>query len=297
MLKELLNKTDFFKKDKSAATAEPEDKYTVDDLIVLERYDEARSRLEERIKKRPADVRARIKAAEVYALIGEKKLSIGSYLDVAEAYRDDGFLEKATAVLNRALRVVPDHPDVLQLLYELQAADSLEETRVLATKALQEAFSDESTEIALGNVNLEIQAVWNQLESLGLVHGIPADQLSFFLRSTALKRFKKGTVLAFRGLQSEEMFLVLEGELRVVNNRGLVVRSFAPGDMFGESTLLKHEPWPSEVRAEMDTTVLSITKRGLERGLTGNPDPRGLLNLLRVQDNDRKLRDLLAASP
>ena len=45
--------------------------------------------------------------------------------------------------------------------------------------------------------------------------------------------------------------------------------------------------WPAGFRASEPVTALKLTREGLEQCLVGNSDPRGLLETLREQHNDR----------
>jgi CRP-like cAMP-binding protein len=72
-----------------------------------------------------------------------------------------------------------------------------------------------------------------------------------------------------------------------------MVRSFGAGDVLGEGALLERGAWPADYRAAEPLTVLKLTREGLERCLVGNPDPRGFLETLREQHNDRDVAALV----
>ena len=69
--------------------------------------------------------------------------------------------------------------------------------------------------------------------------------------------------------------------------QAVTVRSFTSGDIIGEAALLERGTWPADYRAAEPVTALKLTREGLERCLVGNPDPRGFLETLREQHNDR----------
>ena len=68
----------------------------------------------------------------------------------------------------------------------------------------------------------------------------------------------------------------------------MTVRSFASGDLLGEAVLLERgKPGPPATATAEPVTALKLTREGLEKCLVGNADPRGFLETLREQHNDR----------
>jgi len=57
--------------------------------------------------------------------------------------------------------------------------------------------------------------------------------------------------------------------------------------VIGEGTLLERLPWQADYRTAEPVTALKLTREGLESCLLGNSDPRGFLETLREQHNDR----------
>jgi hypothetical protein len=55
----------------------------------------------------------------------------------------------------------------------------------------------------------------------------------------------------------------------------------------GESALLERGAWPADYWVREPLTALRLTRDGLEKCLVGNADPRGFLEVLRGQHNDR----------
>ena len=90
--------------------------------------------------------------------------------------------------------------------------------------------------------------------------------------------------------------LIVQGVIEAsvnVGGRATPVRSFSAGDVIGEGTLLERVPWQADYRTAEPVIVLKLTRAGLESCLAGNPDPRGFLETLREQHNDR---DVAAAA-
>src|SRR5215210_118755 len=79
-----------------------EEEYTIDDLIVLERYDEAVEHLKSRIKLNPNDLHMHLKLAEAYIGLKQHDRAVDEFGYVAEEYAQDGFYEKGIALLSKA---------------------------------------------------------------------------------------------------------------------------------------------------------------------------------------------------
>ena len=107
----------FGKKDGSA-----QQQYTIDDLIVLERYAEAEQRIQEDLKFRPADLNLHLKLADVHVGLRNVAKAIDEYGWVAEKYATDGFHDRAIAVLTKARRLNP-MDDTLPARIERPARD------------------------------------------------------------------------------------------------------------------------------------------------------------------------------
>ncbi|HVS03789.1 MAG TPA: cyclic nucleotide-binding domain-containing protein, partial [Thermoanaerobaculia bacterium] len=73
------------------------------------------------------------------------------------------------------------------------------------------------------------------------------------------------------------------------------LRTFGTGQVIGDSALLEHRPWPADFRARTRSIVLKLDPQGLEVCLTGNPDPRGFLEVLRREHNDQAVLHMVAS--
>ena len=88
--------------------ADPEDReMTIEDLITLERYDEAEEKLRARLKLVPKDLHAHLRLAEVQLELGNLAKALDEYVFVADSQADDGFYDKAVAILSKAAKLAP----------------------------------------------------------------------------------------------------------------------------------------------------------------------------------------------
>jgi hypothetical protein len=260
--------------------------HTIDDLIVLERYDEAAERLREKLNENPQDLHSHLKLAEVYTELRQVHSAVAEYAFVADEYAQDGFYDKGIALLVRASRLAPDDPRLRERIEAQQREKSMEHVRVLAIEGLLQAGGQVD-----GTSALQLQRLWHNLAPSTLVQSLSGEQLKRLIATMQLHHIEVGSMVALEGSQEPFMLLiargVVEATVRIAGGAVILVREFGPGDIVGEAALLERGAWPADYRVREAVTALQLTRVGLERCLTGQPDPRGFLELLRGQHNDR----------
>jgi CRP-like cAMP-binding protein len=281
--------------------------YTVDDLIVLERYDDAADRLREKLKANPQDLHSHLKLAEVCTQLHQIERAVDEYCFVADEYAQDGFYDKGIALLSRAAKLAPADASLRERIAAQQREKSMEHVRVLAIEGLRQAGGQLD-----GTSALEMQRLWHNLAVCLLVQTLPGEQLKRLFACMHLEHLERGAVVAAEGGREAFLLLLARGviDVRVQVRRppaaaagapggaaGLTempVRSFGPGDVIGEAALLERGAWPADYRVREPVTALRLHRDGLERCLVGNADPRGFLEVLRGQHSDREVAALVA---
>ena len=269
---------------------EPQD-YTIDDLIVLERYEEAEVRLRARLKDNPNDLHSNLKLAEVCTQLRQFEKAVDAYVFVAEEYAQDGFHDKGIALLSRAMKLAPLDQSLRFKVEKLQREKSMEHVRSLALEGLRQAGG-----LQAGTSAVELKRLWHNLATSTLVQRLAGagEQLKRLFSAMQLIHFEPQTVVVREGSQEAFLLLIVIGVVDAAAETGgriMSLRSFTSGDIVGESALLERGTWPADYRAAEPVTALKLNREGLEQCLLGNPDPRGFLETLREQHNDR---DVLA---
>ncbi len=282
--------------------------YTVDDLIVLERYQEAADRLLAKLKINPQDLHSHLKLAEVYTHLQQPGKAVDEYAFVADEYAQDGFYDKGIALLSRAMKLAPNDASLRQRVEDQQREKSLDHVRVLAIEGLRQAGGHLD-----GASALDLQRLWHNLVASSLVRDLPGEQLKRLFSAMKLYHLDAKSRIVQEG--SDEPFLLLlarglvEATIQVAASAAAAggsggggaagapgmgsatrpVRSFGPGDIVGEAALLERGRWPADYWVREPAAVLRLTREGLEKCLVGNADPRGFLEILRGQHNDREV--------
>ncbi len=279
----------FGKKKKKRSNEEEDGKeLTIEDLITLERYEEAEEQLKARLKLVPNDLYAHLKLAEVYLALKNVERALTEYVFVADSYADDGFFEKGVALLGKAAKLAPGDDTLPRRIERYKRMKRLEGRRRLAIKGLMANKTTVSS--AAANLGLEVEMLWNNIAKSHLVEQLGGEKLQKLFSVMEMMHTEEDQIIAEVGSLRQELYLVVNGEIEAlaeVNGQQFNVRSFSTGDVIGESTLLERKPWPAKYHVKEAGTVFRLSREGLQQAMLGNDDPVGFLSVLRQQNNDR----------
>ncbi len=277
-----------FGRKKRPADGKSDRELTIEDLVTLERYEEACDKLKARLKLVPKDLHAHLRLAEVYLALKELQKALDEYVFVADSQADDGFFDKAIAVVGKAVRLAPGDEMLPKRIEKYRHLKRLEKRRQLAVEGL---LSNKSTQAqTAGNRKLEVELLWNKIAKSHLVGKLSAVNLQKLFSVMEMTRVRPGKVLAEVGSSTPLMYLVVDGVVEatvVVNGRPTNIRSFSTGDLIGESVLLEQKSWPASYAVTEAATLFKLDRPGLEAVMVGNEDPVAFLSVMRLQANDR----------
>lgn len=288
----LLNKL-FGRKKKGLAGNDDGKELTIEDLITLERYEEALEELKQRARLYPKDLHSHLKIAEVYVSLKNVTKALDSYLFVADSMADDGFFDKAIALLSKAAKLAPGDDQLPKRINRYRAMKKLEHRRTFAIEGL---MMNSSTQVAsAANSALEVEMMWNKIAKSHLVAQLDGEQLKKLFSVMSLERYKEGHVLVEAGGNLPLIHLIVEGVIEAgatINGKYFDLRTFSTGDLIGDSALLEHSVWPATYKIVEDAKVFTLDRSGMQTTMVGHPDPRAFISVLRQQHHDR---DVLAS--
>ncbi|MEM1182641.1 MAG: cyclic nucleotide-binding domain-containing protein [Acidobacteriota bacterium] len=261
---------------------------TVEDLITLERYDEALSLLREKVKLQPKDLYSHLKIAEVYVALKDVTKAIDSYVYVADTMADDGFFDKGIALLAKASKLAPGNDIIPRRVDRLRRLKQLEKRRAFAIEGLKQNKTTDFRSAA--NSALEVEMLWNKIAKSHLMTRLDGEQITKLFSVMEMSKITEGSVLVKKHQQMQVMFLVVDGTIEAGeedSGRFFDIKSFTTGDLIGEGALLERKVWPATYRVTESGTVFILNREGLEVAMQGHPDPRGFISVLRLQNHDR----------
>jgi len=273
----------------------PERELTIEDLVTLERYDEAATRLRARIKSAPKDLHAHLKLAEVYVELRVLDKALDEYVFVADSYVADGFFDKGVALLGKARKLLPGDDMLPRRIEQYRRQKRLDRRRRLAIEGLA---ANTTTSKAAGNSAVELELLWNQITKSHLVEALTGSQLKRLFSAMEMRTLAVDDILGEAGTADARLYLVVNGVVEAtarIDQEPVSIRTFTTGDIIGDVALLERKPWPATFRVKTAGIAFCLDRRGFEQVMVGNEDPRGFIATLRRQDNDRDVARTIAA--
>lgn len=117
-----------------------------------------------------------------------------------------------------------------------------------------------------------------------LVYGLTDEQLACIAAFATEQHFAEGEVLCRQGERGDELFILLEGRLRVQLQDGDELAELGPGSVVGEMGLIEPRPRSATVVAIEPSLVAAVSKSELRQELItdGNLGFLVLCNINRV---------------
>ena len=192
-------------------------------------------------------------------------------------------------MLRKMLKIDPTHEKAIVGIEQLDRAKERERRRQIVVRHLRKVHRDDEDGLDAFRIN----QLWKKLSRSSVLEALDTRNLGRLFEHLRLRRLERETSIAERGDELEELYLVALGGVEVLQKRAdgppVVLKEYAPGDVFGEATLLEHRPWVAWHRTTQKTHLLCLDRDGLAALLPGLQDPRAFLDALRIQRHDASL--------
>lgn len=107
------------------------------------------------------------------------------------------------------------------------------------------------------------------LRDIGLFGGMDDETLAVLAKELPTQHVEAGDLVVEEGDTSQEMFVVVGGELEVVkrgvHGQDVRVALFGPGDWFGDMAILDVQPRSATVRSVAPTMLIRVTAEHVDR--------------------------------
>lgn len=136
------------------------------------------------------------------------------------------------------------------------------------------------------------------LKEIPLFQNLPAHQLDHLKALTHEFNYAKHSVIISQGEQSNSLYIVLEGRLKVFvsdqEGRQALLAFLGTGDFFGELSLLDDQPRSASVMAVTSIRLLCLTQEGFHEFIEAHPE--NLMPMLKIMAQRlRKLDDTISS--
>jgi CRP/FNR family transcriptional regulator, cyclic AMP receptor protein len=123
-----------------------------------------------------------------------------------------------------------------------------------------------------------------QLKKVSLFSHLGDDTLLCLLAKMSLKRWHGGAIIVGQNEPGDALYILVSGQAKVVvfgeNGREMVLSTLAPGDFFGEMSLVTGRVRSANIMAQKDTTLLVLEREAFFTHLRSHPET--LMRLARV---------------
>ena len=147
--------------------------------------------------------------------------------------------------------------------------------------------------------SLDPDAIATKLEEVPLFSALDRESLEQLSHLLHPRRFASGQPVFLQGDPGDEMFLLLEGRIRIscesLSGREVTLAMMADGGFFGDMALLDGEPRSASAYAENACSALVLRRTEFYEFLDGSPQSaRQLLAFLsrRLREANDKIQDL-----
>jgi CRP-like cAMP-binding protein len=259
---------------------------SIDDLINLERYEEALTKLQERVRRSPNEHHSRLKVAELLMKMGRRSEAVEEYIRVSEGFERDGFYNKARALVTRVARLIPGDERLAAKARRLDRIKRFDHLRKVVAEHLPQA------------IGWKVERDWTSFVQGKLLSRLSEEQLRRVLPHLKMREFASEDEVVSAGVRLDELFWIVSGEIsaRVIlpNGSQTDIRAFTGGDLIGERALFSHHPWPAVYVASKKSSALVLDRSSLEKSLIGEEDPRGFLEAMRAEHHDEEVHQAVA---
>jgi CRP-like cAMP-binding protein len=125
---------------------------------------------------------------------------------------------------------------------------------------------------------LTVEHKTTALSSLPLFQGISEESMARLAAVTGEQEFEPGQFIVLQGQVGSGLYVILEGEARVVKGTEEIAR-LEPTDFFGELSVIDQRPRNASVQAVQRTTCLALASWDLLDLLES--DPKLALNMIK----------------
>jgi len=118
------------------------------------------------------------------------------------------------------------------------------------------------------------QHIASIIEKIQVFRGFSMNEARQLLRMCRARKYAKGETVYEAGDESTEMFIMLQGELQVIGQEGIVLAEISPGSSVGEMGILTGNPRSATVIATQDVSGVLITRKQLATLMMADQDVR-----------------------
>ncbi len=217
-------------------------------------------------KENPNDLRDHVKLAELREKTGDTAGAIKDYIDIANAYAEQGFVVQAIAINKIILRLDSTKTEVKERLKALSSERGDDWAITTIT----------SSDKRLGQKDVSGKdRAKLSFERTPLLSGLSGEELESFMDSLELREVPAGNYIFKSGDAGDYLYLIGMGsvgmEAPLASGKNRVYSRLGEGDFFGEHAFMARTTHHDQAVAETDTSVLMIDRETFDGWVEKHP--------------------------
>ncbi|MCI5219355.1 MAG: DUF4388 domain-containing protein [Candidatus Electrothrix sp. LOE2] len=117
---------------------------------------------------------------------------------------------------------------------------------------------------ALKGRNTELAPVLNKISKFSFFRNISPRNLAEILQSAEQKNYTKDEIVLRKGAPGKNLYIVISGQVNVLNETGISISTLGEGEVFGEMSLICDQEVGSTIQANGDVQILSIHRKNFQ---------------------------------
>ncbi|MFQ5581544.1 MAG: cyclic nucleotide-binding domain-containing protein [Mariprofundaceae bacterium] len=239
-------------------------------------------------KEEPDDIRMHVKLAELREKTGDTDNAVKDYIEIANAYAEQGFIVQAIAINKIILRLDPQQTQVKDRLKDLSSerGDDWAISTISATDGVV------TTDIS------KMDHAKLSFERTPLLSGLAGEELEVFMDSLQLQVVAADSYIYKEGDHGSYLYLIGMGNVRLEikdpSGKRRVFSHLIEGDFFGEHAFMSRIKHADVAIAETDCSVLMIDRNTFDNWVERYP---GIQSTVEDFYRARVLARILAITP
>lgn len=219
-------------------------------------YHKAVETFKKLVQLKPGNEKNRMKLAECYLKLGDKKSASQEYFEVANLYKEKGFLVQAISVAKLLSNIMPNDERVNKFIDELH-----KERGIIPKEKKEERIQVEEEEII--EIDMEEEEEEPSLPKISFFSSLSLDEFKEVINNLSAKSFSSGDVIAEEGNILNALYILAEGEVEI-RSKGKRITTLPQGSFIGQKCFFERSPITASAIALTDVTVLELTHASLE---------------------------------
>lgn len=165
--------------------------------------------------------------------------------------------------------------DLTKIIIEYERADQIPDCMISCsgcTGSIRlEHFRKTGAEHETDGTNTQISNILKLLSSFAFFRNIDQGNLNSVIKHFKLRDYKKNEIILRKGDPGGFFYIVVSGQVEILNDAGIPISSLKRGEVFGEMSLICEENVGATVQVSSDSQIIYVDHKHFDTILQNNP--------------------------